>query len=237
MVAALSHEVAQPLAAISNYAASSSALLKPEASKKPENLEQVRQHIDQIAQQSRRAADIIYRLRDYSRKSAPQRVSCDLNELLRKSVEMVSLELRGADVNLNWDLAVGLPPIAGDPLQLQQVIVNLLLNARDSLLESGALSRKIALRSRVDLGKVVIEVEDNGSGMSEEIAGRLYEPFVTTKLQGMGIGLNICRSILQEHRGEIDYHQVASGGVLFRVSLPLTEASTRDAPGVPGPGR
>ena len=226
MVAALSHEVAQPLAAISNYAASSSALLKPESLKKKENLEQVRLHIDQIAQQSRRAAEVIYRLRDYSRKSAPQRVECNLNELLRHSVEMVSLELRGAEINLTWDLAVDLPHIAGDHIQLQQVVVNLLLNARDSLLESTALSRKIALRSRVDLGKIVIEVEDNGSGMSEEIAGRLYEPFVTTKLQGMGIGLNICRSILQEHRGEIDYHQVATGGVLFRVSLPLNETSS-----------
>ena|GEM_PF-6008510 len=226
MVAALSHEVAQPLAAISNYAASSAALLKPEASKNKENLEQVRQHIDQIGQQSRRAADIIYRLRDYSRKSAPQRVACDLNEVLRKSVEMLSLELRGAEINLQWDLAVGLPPIAGDPIQLQQVIVNLLLNARDSLHESGVTSRKITLRSRVEPGAAVIEVEDNGLGMSEEIAARLYEPFVTTKLQGMGIGLNICRSILQEHRGEIDYHQVASGGVLFRVRLPLPEAST-----------
>lgn len=220
MVAALSHEVAQPLAAISNYAASSSALLKPESGKAKENLEQVRQHIDQIGQQSRRAADIIYRLREYSRKSAPQRVECDLNELLRKSVEMLSLELRGGEVNVIWDLAADLPLIAGDPVQLQQVIVNLLLNARDSLLESSALLRKIALRSRADLGAVVIEVEDNGLGMSEEIAGRLYEPFVTTKPQGMGIGLNICRSILKDHQAEIDYHQLQSGGVLFRVRLP-----------------
>ncbi len=220
MVAALSHEVAQPLAAISNYAASSSALLKSDSPRLIENLDQVRQHIDQIGQQSRRAADIIYRLREYSRKSAPLRVPCDLNELLRRSVEMLSLELRGGDVNLVWDLAATLPLIPGDPVQLQQVIVNLLLNARDSLLESGAILRKIELRSRVDLGAVVIEVEDNGLGMSEEIAGRLYEPFVTTKPQGMGIGLNICRSILKEHQAEIDYHQLQGGGVLFRVRLP-----------------
>ncbi|WP_254508916.1 PAS domain S-box protein [Anatilimnocola floriformis] len=229
MVAALTHEVAQPLAAISNFAASSSALLRPEPSKKSENLEQVRRHIEHIDQQSRRAADIIHRLRDYSRKSATRRVPCDLNALLRTSVEMVSLELRGAEVNLSWDLAADLPFIAGDPIQLQQVIINLLLNARDSLLESGAISRKIALRSRADLGAVIIEVEDNGSGMSDEIAGRLYEPFVTTKPQGMGIGLNICRSILQDHRGVIDYHQVATGGVLFRISLPLTETIPAEA--------
>lgn len=220
MVAALSHEVAQPLAAISNYAASSSALLKAESGKTQENLEQVRQHIERIGQQSRRAAEIIYRLREYSRKSAPLRIDCDLNELLRKSVEMLSLEFRGGEVNIVWDLAADLPLIPGDPVQLQQVIVNLLLNARDSLLESSALLRKIALRSRKDLGAVVIEVEDNGLGMSEEIAGRLYEPFVTTKPLGMGIGLSICRSILKEHQAEIDYHQLQSGGVLFRVRLP-----------------
>lgn len=234
MVAALSHDVAQPLAAISNYAASSAALLRPDATsallksdpvtvaRAHENLEQVRQHIDHISQQSRRAGEIIHRLREYSRKSTPSRVLCDLNELLQTSVEMLSLELRGGEVHLEWDLAAELPLIAGDPVQLQQVIVNLLLNARDSLLESSALLRKIAVRTRVDLGAVVVEVEDNGVGMSEEIAGRLYEPFVTTKQQGMGIGLNICRSILKEHQAEIDYHQVQSGGVLFRVRLPCS---------------
>lgn len=226
MVAAISHEVAQPLAAISNYAASSAALLKAGARTSPNNVEQVRQHIDQITQQSRRAAEVIYRLRDYSRKSTPQRTLCDLNELLKKSVEMVSLELTGGDVNVIWDLADPLPPVSGDPVQFQQIFVNLLLNARDSLLESGAPSRKIAIRSRAALGKIEVEVEDNGLGLSEEIAGRLYEPFVTTKPQGMGIGLSICRSILREHQGEIDYHQVESGGVTFRVRLPLPQPTT-----------
>ena len=230
MVAAISHDVAQPLVAISNYAASSSALLKSLTSstlsgKALENLEQARRHIDQIVQQSRRAGDIISRLREYCRKSPPQRTLCDLNELLRNSVEMLSAELRGGEVSLVWDLAADLPRVPGDPVQLQQVVVNLLLNARDSLLESSAISRKIALRSRVDLGAVVVEVEDNGVGLSEEIALRMYEPFVTTKPHGMGMGLNICRSILRDHQGEIHYHQVNTGGVLFRIHLPLTETS------------
>ena len=85
-------------------------------------------------------------------------------------------------------------------------------------------SRKIILRSRTITDAIVIEVEDNGHGLSEEIAGRLFEPFITTKPQGMGIGLSICRSILQEHRGEIEYHHPESGGVTFRVRLALPDA-------------
>ncbi len=221
LVAELSHDVAQPLVAISNYAASSTALID---SSDTTNWALVRDHLDHILQQSRRAAQIIHRLRDYSRKSSGPRVVCDLNDLIVSSVEMVSLELRGADVNVIWQLSPQLPAIEGDSVQLQQVFVNLLLNARDSLLETAAVSRKITLRTRAITDAVVIEVEDNGHGISEEIAGRLFEPFVTTKSQGMGIGLSICRSILQEHRGEIEYHHLESGGVTFCVRLALPDA-------------
>lgn len=218
MVAALSHEVAQPLAAISNYAASSAALL---GGKEPQRWELVKPHIDQITQQSRRAADIIQRIREYCRKTTPERSACDVNELLTKSVEMLSLELRAADIVLDWDLAPRVPAIAGDHVQLQQVFVNLILNARDSLLETAADSRKITLRSRVGPDAVLIDVEDNGPGLSDDVAGQLFEPFVTTKSDGMGIGLSICRSILREHRGDISYHHSESGGVTFRVRLSL----------------
>jgi PAS domain S-box-containing protein len=222
MVAALSHEVAQPLAAISNYAASSAALI---GGKEIPRWELVKQHIDHITQQSRRAADIIQRLREYCRKSTPDRQACDVNELLRRSVEMLSLELRAANIALEWDLAQRVPAINGDHVQLQQVFVNLILNARDALLENAANSRKIALRTRVGPDAVWIDVEDNGNGLSDEIASRLFEPFVTTKPEGMGIGLSICRSILHEHRGDISYHHLESGGVTFRVRLAVNSSA------------
>jgi two-component system sensor kinase FixL len=116
-------------------------------------------------------------------------------------------------------------------VQLQQVFVNLIMNARDSLLETAAESRKIALRTWVGPDAVWIDVEDNGLGLSDDIAGQLFEPFVTTKSDGMGIGLSICRSILQEHRGDISYHHSESGGVTFRVRLSLPAGYSRQKHG------
>ncbi|WP_425615092.1 PAS domain S-box protein [Anatilimnocola sp. NA78] len=215
MVAVISHEVAQPLAAISNFAASTSALLaNPNSSG-----ELVHNQIDQITQQSRRAAEIIRRLRDFSRKSPPQRKLCDLRDLLQDSVDMLSHELRRGEVNILWEWGVVLPAIQGDAVQLQQVFVNLLLNARDALLDMPAPTRRITIRSSRDLQHLVIDVEDNGIGLSEEVASRLFEPFVTTKPQGMGIGLSICRSILQEHEGDISCQPLKAGGTRFRIRL------------------
>lgn len=222
MVAALSHEVAQPLAAISNYAASCAALI---GGRETPPWEMVKPQIDHITQQSRRAADIIQRLREYCRKTTPERTACDANELLRRSVEMVSLELRGANIALEWELAPRVPAIRADHVQLQQVFVNLILNARDSLLEVAAELRKIILRTRVGPDAIWIDVEDTGVGLSDDVSGQLFEPFVTTKPEGMGIGLSICRSILQEHQGDISYHHLESGGVTFRVWLALPPPS------------
>jgi PAS domain S-box-containing protein len=219
MVAALSHEVAQPLAAISNFAASTAALLKTNQVSAGES---IRDHIEQITQQSRRAAEIIRRLRDFSRKSSQERRSCDVNDLLWESVEMLSHELRRGEVQILWNLTPWIPTIQADAIQLQQVFVNLLLNARDALLESPADDRRIHLRSRRVEDDVVIDVEDNGVGISEEISGRLFEPFATTKPQGMGIGLSICRSILREHGGDITYHKVTSGGTCFRIRMAIS---------------
>jgi two-component system, LuxR family, sensor kinase FixL len=227
MVAALSHEVAQPLAAISNFAASSAALLN---TKEACPLDLVLQHIDQITQQSRRAAAIIHRLRDYSRKGSPQQLVQVAVGLLRSSVEMLSLELRRSEVQVNFELAGEGAMVSADPVQLQQVFVNLLLNSRDALLEVNDRPRFVVLRTIVETTLVYVEIEDNGPGVSEEISGRLFEPFVTTKTQGMGIGLSICRSILQDHGGEIEYHPLMHGGTRFRIRMAV-------APSRPGQRR
>lgn len=179
----------------------------------------MQEQIEQITQQSRRAAEIIRRLRDFSRKSPPQRKLCDLHELLQETVEMLSHELRRGDVSIACDWGVVIPAIQGDAIQLQQVFVNLLLNARDALLEIPASLRRITIRSGYELKYVVIDIEDNGVGLSDEVASRLFEPFVTTKPQGMGIGLSICRSILQEHEGDISCQPLKTGGTRFRIRL------------------
>ncbi|QDU30405.1 Sensor protein FixL [Anatilimnocola aggregata] len=215
LVAVIAHEVAQPLAAISNFAASSTALLSAESLDKPS----ICKHIDQINQQSRRAADIIRRLRDFSRKAPPQRKLCDLRELLNDSVDMLAHELRRDEVAIVWDWRAGIPAISADAIQLQQVFVNLLLNARDALLETPARTRRITLRSGSEQTHHFIDIEDNGVGLTEEVANRLFEPFVSTKPHGIGIGLSICRSIMHDHDGEISCQPLAKGGTRFRIQL------------------
>ena len=134
---------------------------------------------------------------------------------------MLSLELRVANITLDWELAPRVPAIAGDHVQLQQVFVNLIMNARDSLLETAADSRKITLRTWVGPDAVWVDVEDNGLGLSDDIAGQLFEPFVTSKKvgAGLGLGLTICDGIVAELGGTLRARNRPEGGAEFVIEL------------------
>ena len=117
-----------------------------------------------------------------------------------------------------------------DRVQIEQVVVNLLANARDVLRDRPADQRRITIRSRNEQAAVVFEVEDTGSGIAPEVLNRLFEPFVTTKAGGMGIGLSICRTIIRDHHGTIEATSLPSGGTRFRLSLPAASASPAPQP-------
>lgn len=218
MVAALSHEVAQPLSAIGNFAAASAALLESP----PEGAwELLKEYNQAIARQNERCGAILHRLRTFSRGAPVQRSPTDIGQLLRESAELMAHELRREQVKIHLELADNVPPVVCDRVQIEQVMVNLLANARDALRDQPPDRRHITLRSKSDPAGVVIEVEDCGSGLAPDVAQRLFEPFVTTKASGMGIGLSISRAIVEDHGGKISATSCPHGGALFCVHLPI----------------
>ena len=229
MVAALSHEVAQPLSAIGNFAAASGMLLETNPQ---ESWELLKEYNQAISKQNKRCGAILERLRNFSRRSAAERAISDVNDLLRESTELMAHEIRRAGIKVRFDLEDALRAVVCDRVQIEQVVVNLLANARDALRDRPPDQRRITIRSRNDQAAVVFEVEDTGGGIAPEIIHRLFEPFVTTKTGGMGIGLSICRTIIRDHSGTIQAANLPTGGTLFRLTLPAAGSSTT----VPPPG-
>jgi PAS domain S-box-containing protein len=221
MVAALSHEVSQPLSSIGNFAAACSGTL---AADQPIPREMLRDHVQQIIKQVRRCGAILQRLRDFSRRGTVHRSDCDLNQLLRESCALMSNDLRGHDVTIDFELAPSLPRISCDRIQIEQVVVNLLTNARDAMRDQPQDRRRMVIRSRLDGDRIAFEVADRGIGLSEQVRGSLFESFFTTKANGMGIGLSISKSIISDHGGQIAAHCNEDGGATFSVRLPIPQA-------------
>ena len=144
--------------------------------------------------------------------------------LVNDAVELVANDLRRHDVRLNIDVHDVIPEILGDRVQLQQLIVNLLTNARDAVLGQSGDRRSISIRAYSERNVVLLEVADAGTGFSTDVATRLFEPFFTTKENGMGIGLSICQSIAYDHGGRVDGSSNRAGGASFRVQLPVSRA-------------
>jgi len=225
MVAEISHEVAQPLNAIGNFAAASERILQTDLDGQISTLHE---YVRAILDQNQRCITILGRLRDFSRRAPATRTSCDIGQLLHESVDLMSLELRRNHVVVQFQLADKLPPVRGDRIQLQQVIVNLLTNSRDALLDRHEDRRMISIRAFAEPEAVVFEVEDAGSGLSGDATVHLFDPFFTTKRHGMGIGLSICQSIVKDHGGRIEASSNPLGGATFRVRLPLTRKKGHD---------
>jgi two-component system, LuxR family, sensor kinase FixL len=220
MVAALSHEVAQPMSAIGTFATVCAGLLesKPETENRLENIKKC---VEAIASENQRCRAMLRRLRDYTRKAPRQRTDCDLNALLRDSVDLIVHELRRHEVKVRYELAPSTALVSGDRVQLQQVIINLLTNARDAMLHVELSRRVVLLRSRMEGEFVAVEVADQGIGLPTDQNGCIFEPFVTTKAEGMGIGLSICRTIVEDHGGEIRAFTNESGGATFCILIPV----------------
>jgi PAS domain S-box-containing protein len=228
MVATLSHEVAQPMSAIGTFATVCAGLLEsqPETWNRLENMKTC---IESIAAENQRCRAILRRLRDYTRKAPQQRTAFDLNGVLRESVNLIVHELRRHDVKVHYDLASSTALVSGDRIQLQQVIINLLTNARDAMLHVDPSRRVVWLRSRTEGESVAIEVADHGVGLPAGQNGRIFEPFFTTKAEGMGIGLSICKTIVEEHRGEIHAFTNEAGGATFRILVPISDKGSDEA--------
>ena len=172
----------------------------------------------------KRASEVVSRLRALSKKTDPQRLRLDLNEVIDEVILLFQRELLNNRVALRLELASALPPVLGDRIQLQQVLMNLLINAIQAMAPVTDQPREVLIRSRRhDANQVVLEVMDSGIGITPENADRLFGAFFTTKPDGMGIGLSICRSIIEAHGGRIWASPNTGPGATLQFTLPLSE--------------
>jgi PAS domain S-box-containing protein len=218
LTASIAHEVNQPLAAISVNGQASLRWLDRE----PPDIEEARTLAARIVADARRAGDIISRVRSMAAQKEPRRDLVDLGEVVRETIEFLRRELQTREIKLNLKLAKDLPPVLGDRTQLQQVVLNLAMNAAQAMRDESADRRELTIRTAEDGDRVRVEVEDLGPGIAEANREHLFNAFFTTKTEGLGLGLSICRSIIDQHGGEIDYEDLATGP-RFAFSLPAAE--------------
>jgi C4-dicarboxylate-specific signal transduction histidine kinase len=218
LMASIAHEVNQPLAAIAANAAASLRWLDRE----PPRLDEVRQSLDNIVSDSTRANEVIQRLRSLTRKGVFRRVRLNLNDVVNEALLLVRRELLSQRISPQLDLDPGLAGIAGDRVQLQQVVINLVVNSIQAMAAVEDRPRVLQLRThQLDADNVQLEVHDSGVGIDPKEAHLLFNAFYTTKQDGMGMGLSISRSIVEAHGGGISVSGVPGQGTVFRVTLPI----------------
>jgi len=223
LASSLAHELNQPLTAVASYCESARDLLMTEPD--AETLSMVREAMNEAAKQAIRAGQIVRRLRDFMSNGETDRRVESLQRLINEAnaLALVGSREHGIDVQVALDPEVDL--VFVDRIQVQQVLVNLIRNAIDAMVESPM--RCLAIRTaRAADGYAEVTVEDTGSGISEMIAPQLFQPFVTSKQSGMGIGLSICRTIVEAHGGHIGFEPGRNGGTAFHFTLPDGEAKT-----------
>jgi len=222
LTASIAHEVNQPLAALVNSANAGLNWL----SKRPPNLEKARDSIDRIIRDGERASGIVHRVRALASKAGIEKVPLHINDVIDEVVALVQLELVNQRVSLQMDLAPALPPTLADRVQLQQVIINLVMNGIEAMQTVVERPRELTIRSQWNQPhEVLVSVSDCGVGISNENAPRLFNAFFTTKSSGIGMGLSICRSIVEAHGGQISAANNAGAGATFQFTLPLNQPS------------
>jgi PAS domain S-box-containing protein len=227
MASSVAHELNQPLTAISNYCTGMISRIKGDQI----DQERLIEALEKTAKQAQRAGQIIQRIRNFVKKSEPNRVSSDVTDLVNEALELAEIELRRRNVRISPYIAQRLPSIMVDPILIEQVLVNLMKNAGEAIdtAERAVGKRNVELRvvPRQEAGADVVEfsVTDTGRGLAPEVMERLFEAFFSTKADGMGIGLNLCRSIVESHRGRMQAQNIYNGqevvGCQFSFWLPV----------------
>jgi PAS domain S-box-containing protein len=216
LTASLAHEIKQPIAAAVVNAGTCLRLLKGD----PSNLKPAREVVTEIVDDLNRASNIVDRNHALYRRGAPQRVSIDLNEIIREIVVLTQDAAFRHSISIRTELDRALPATTGDRVQLQQVLMNLILNAIDAMKSSGGEMCVVSSRSKDDL--LLISVRDSGVGLPVEGQGRIFEAFFTTKPQGTGMGLSISRRIIESHGGTLWANANPERGATFYFTLPIT---------------
>ena len=218
LVATIAHEVNQPLSGIVINGNACLRWLAGVESSSP-NLEQARQAVERVIRDGKRAGDVILRLRNFFKASGGEKTSLKINEIVEGIVTLVRHELERNHVLIRTDLSERLPTVQGDSVQLQQVILNLILNAADAMVDVVDRPRELTIVTRSESGGVRVEVKDNGVGIEEEKLESIFQPFYTTKSNGIGMGLSISRSIVKNHGGQLIAQSNKGPGTTFCFTL------------------
>jgi PAS domain S-box-containing protein len=217
MAGALAHELSQPLTAIAAYARGCLRLL---AGPVPEP-ETLYEGVSEVAQEAERAGDVLGRLREFVRGGEPRRAFVEVGPLIHAAVGLARAEAMQNEVEIDVQVDPGLPLVLADHIQIEQVLINLLRNAIDAIATTDRQQRLIVVEAHRKIGDTVqISVADSGPGVIAEMANRLFEPFLTTKPEGMGMGLSISRSIVESHGGRLRTFQSVGSGATFLFDLP-----------------
>ncbi|MEM9181871.1 MAG: PAS domain S-box protein [Pseudomonadota bacterium] len=219
MSAGIAHEINQPLAAMATFADAGRRLL----SKDPPDGERLNYALEQIGEQARRAGRVVERIRALSRREDTPRSTRPINEVIRELMELAELEARDSGAPIVLELEENLPPVDIDPVQIQQVLLNLIRNGLESMVRPSQISQGLYVISEQVDGEVRVAVVDHGTGVHEDQRERIFEPFHTSKPSGMGVGLSICRTIMRGHGGRLWCEENPAGGSRFVLALPPTQ--------------
>lgn len=219
MASTLAHELNQPLAAIASYAAGGLNLFdQPEP-----NLTMLRQAFEKMGAQARRAGLVIRRVQDFVKKRTPQLAALDLSEVLAEALAITAPVAREHRVKLASLIEGRIPGVQADRILIEQVLVNLIRNGVEAMAEGPRTGDDLTVRLARAGATVTIGVMDRGPGISDAVAASLFDPFTSTKSEGMGMGLNICRSIVEMHHGSLSHGPRTGGGTVFTVTLPVPQ--------------
>lgn len=222
MASTIAHEITQPLTAMVGYASKALSALRRE----PGNLQPVADSLEKVVSVGQRVGEIVHSISDFSRKGEVLRAPIELNTIVHDAERLCASATHDRNIDIALDLADDLPQVAGNSVQLGQVVVNLVMNALDSIQAHGGEMRRVTVRTVRAGDKVQLSVTDTGGGITPEIVERMFKPFFSTKQHGHGIGLALCRTIIQSHGGHI-WATPNDGGATVAFDLPVSREEHR----------
>jgi C4-dicarboxylate-specific signal transduction histidine kinase len=223
LTASIAHEINQPLAAVITNADACLSWLDRD----PPDIDAARRSVEWIVEDGNRTSEVIKRVRALAKKTDIEKSLLDITDVANEAMTLVQRELSSHGAVLKLELAPGLPRILADRVQLQQVIINLVINAVEAMESVTGRPRDLTVRSgRHEADTVFLSVADSGVGIADADAERMFTPFFTTKSSGLGMGLSICRSIVEAHEGRLSAFRNDRGGATFRFVLPVHEEET-----------
>lgn len=224
MATMIAHELNQPIGSIANILRGLKARLQRDALTPEAGAEA----LDRATEQALYASGVIQRVRTFVDQRQPQVQRLDLSRLARNTLDLLDWEITRDRVVARADTPADLPPVLGDPVMIQQVLVNLARNALDAMRGADLPRRQLTIAAReiVETRQIELTLTDSGPGIPEDAAGRVFSPFFSTRSGGMGVGLGICRSIIELHRGRLWFSPAPEGGSVFHIALPLATAET-----------